>query len=127
MEMAAIKIAAAIANMITKGIRCCMSQRSSAGAAFLATHLGGSTDPDWQSCRSSHWRKPVRREISFYSYSLKKQISGSYSVENGMVTVHSLHGQKSTQVGGHAFKEELLARRLLIELESEYERHLGAD
>ena len=45
MEMAASKIAAAIANMITKGIRCCMSQRSRAGTAFLATQMGGNTDP----------------------------------------------------------------------------------
>jgi len=45
MEMAASKFAVASANIITKPIRCCMSLRSRAEAAFLATRLGRATNP----------------------------------------------------------------------------------
>jgi len=44
MEMAESKIAAAIENMIIRGIRSRISQRSRIGATFLATHLGVATD-----------------------------------------------------------------------------------
>jgi hypothetical protein len=45
MEMAATKMAVAIAYMIPRATRFCMSQRSSAEETFLATHLGGVAIP----------------------------------------------------------------------------------
>ena len=40
-------------------------------------------------------------------------LSGSYAIEDGMVKVKTLHGEKATQIG--SFNPEWVARRLLEE------------
>ncbi len=50
------------------------------------------------------------------------QLSGSFSIEDGMVKVKTLHGEKATRVG--SFNPEWVARRLLEELAEEGE-HRG--
>jgi len=44
-------------------------------------------------------------------------LSGSYAIEDGMVKVKTLHGEKATQIG--SFNAEWVARRLLEELAEE--------
>jgi len=46
-----------------------------------------------------------------------RPLSGSYVVENGVVKVKTLHGEKATQIG--SFNPQWLARRLLQELAEE--------
>ena len=43
--------------------------------------------------------------------------SGSYAIEDGMVKVKTVHGEKATQIG--PFNTEWVARRLLEELAEE--------
>ena len=58
-----------------------------------------------------------KKEISFYSEQLGKQISGTYALSGRMVTVTAADGrQKSAPLGGS--NPELLARLALIELEA---------
>jgi hypothetical protein len=47
-------------------------------------------------------------------------VSGSYTVEDGIVKVKTLYGEKATQVG--SFNSEWVARRLLEELAAEGKR-----
>ncbi len=47
-------------------------------------------------------------------------VSGSYTVEDGIVKVKTLYGEKTTQVG--SFNSEWVARRLLEELAAEGKR-----
>jgi hypothetical protein len=59
----------------------------------------------------------VKKEISFYSNRLGKQISGVYSISGRTVIVASSDGrQKNAPLGG--VNAETLARLLLIELEA---------
>jgi hypothetical protein len=44
-------------------------------------------------------------------------VSGSYAIEDGMVKVKTLHGEKATQIG--PFNPQWIARRLLQELAEE--------
>ena len=65
-------------------------------------------------------RGRVRRVISFYSRALGKQISGSYTDEQGILTVDSADGRtKKTELGEGVRDPEYLARQILIELERE--------
>jgi hypothetical protein len=58
----------------------------------------------------------VRKEISFYSERLGKQISGVFSTSGRMLIVTSADGRKkSVPLGGSS--PEILARLTLIELE----------
>lgn len=54
----------------------------------------------------------MEKEISYYDEAYKREIRGNYVVENGMITVRSAYGSKSTQVGGHAMTPAPLARIL---------------
>ncbi len=47
-------------------------------------------------------------------------VSGSYTVEDGVVKVKTLYGEKAIQVG--SFNSEWVARRLLEELAAEGQR-----
>jgi hypothetical protein len=47
-------------------------------------------------------------------------LSGSYAVEDGIVKVKTLYGEKATQIG--PFNSEWVARRLLEELAAEGKR-----
>jgi hypothetical protein len=46
-----------------------------------------------------------------------RPLSGSYAIEDGMVKVKTLHGEKASQIG--PFNAEWVARRLLQELAEE--------
>ena len=62
----------------------------------------------------------MRRVISFYSRALGKQISGSYTDEQGILTVDSADGRtKKTELGESVREPEYLVRQILIELERE--------
>ena len=60
----------------------------------------------------------MRKEFSFYSAALKKQLSGSYVVERGILTVKSDSGRtKKTQARTCGVRgPEYLARQMLTEL-----------
>ena len=60
--------------------------------------------------RLTVWRQIT---VEFSGYPL----SGSYAVENGIVKVKTLYGEKAIQVG--VFNSEWVARRLLEELAAE--------
>ena len=65
-------------------------------------------------------RGRVRRVTSFYSRALGKQISGSYTDEQGILTVYSADGRtKKTELGESVREPEYLVRQILIELERE--------
>jgi hypothetical protein len=58
--------------------------------------------------------------ISFYAPRFQKEISGTYSVRDGIITVCAADGRtKKTQVGGHANAAARLARIMLFEMESD--------
>jgi hypothetical protein len=46
-----------------------------------------------------------------------QQLSGSFSIEDGLVKVKTLHGEKAIRIG--SFNPEWVARRLLQELAEE--------
>ena len=65
-------------------------------------------------------RGRVKKVICFYSTALGKQISGSYTDEQGILTVDSADGRtKKTELGESVREPEYLVRQILIELERE--------
>jgi len=66
----------------------------------------------------------ILREFSFYSSVLKRELSGSYVVdEKGLITVHSAYGSQTTQLGGS--RPQPLAQILLRELAEKHFREIG--
>lgn len=61
----------------------------------------------------------MRKEISFYSKAFGKQLSGSYTVERGILTVYCADGRKkkaqARTVGVRG--PEYLVRRILVDLQ----------
>jgi hypothetical protein len=70
-------------------------------------------------CNNLLWYGRMRKQISFYSEALGKQLHGSYTVEQGTLTVYSEDRTKKIQVGTSVKEPEYLARQMLIEIERE--------
>jgi len=65
------------------------------------------------------WYGRMKKDISFYSEALGKEVHGSYTLEQGTLTVYSEDREKQIQVGTSAKDPEYLARQMLIEIERE--------
>jgi hypothetical protein len=62
----------------------------------------------------------MTQKLSFYSEALGKQLTGSYTVEGGILTVFCDNGSKiETEARATSISPEYLARQMLIELEHE--------
>ena len=70
-------------------------------------------------CHYLLWYGRMKKDISFYSEALGKELHGSYTLEQGTLTVYSEDREKQIQAGTSAKDPEYLARQMLIEIERE--------